>query len=742
MANDLFRSFDLDMQRLLVAGSGSSSGDEGLMRAKDGFDKLAAKVPALASASEQIGKVLGARGRAISSELLNLGVMNLKLRAAQAKPLAVEGALEPLPAAAKLGTDMPHHDLERLHRALTHTHDLNNRKIKRRQAVDDAIERGVVSDLRLLDAWVRALGDASLGDVVAEGVIPKLGEAAAARIELLFNPAGKSVDARRLQCLVAVRGEAARPLVERCLQDEPRPAPAPAPEAPAAKGKRAKKTEATPRAVSVEVRAAAVRALERVAPRDAETRARTLYNSEKNQEVRAACVEVMGSGESAESLEILLTALRDSGEVNEAAVSALQRFRHPDTTARVLALLTPELLTFKPYKAPRAKPNQKITKAQQQANQKAEQSANRELSDRAELVVRIIEVLGDRASDAVLDRLIPIFRDHPREDVRIAAGKALRGSDQKRALEVLIERLGDDDYETESLAVSSFFHLDLTTVFDRIQPYFTEQALAAKKGSAIASKLLQEVSGEGYYIDSRFDDDDEEEEEEEEKKDEEIQVQGLEGDTSDEDARAEAAAREQKLTKYPFRRDPRWGTMAKRLLAQKDLAGSAAIILGNLRDKSAIPALFELLRKNTAASDVTEALLAMGDRAVIPPLVELLSLKGPRSYVISALGQLHATEAVDKLCELLTKDDDNNYQLFDALSRIKDQRAAVPIARTLLSKSVHNYPYQAIRALRELDDPASAPLVQEAVKKAKKSKNTWLVSQYEDLATYLERDRT
>jgi len=736
MSQDLFRSFDLDLQRLLVAGSGSAAGDEGLFKAKDGFDKLAAKVPALATASEQVGKVLGAKGRAASPELLNLAVMNLKLRAAQAKALA-EGELSPLPAAAQLSTPTPQSDLEHLALAILKGVTREGKKLKRQQIIEDAVERGVVNDLRLLDLWVRAVADHGVGELVAEKVIPLLGEAAAARLEPQFNPTGKAADARRLQCLVAIRGEKALPLVERCLKE---PDKAAAPPAAAEAPKKGKKAPAAPKEMSVEVRAAAVRALEKVAPKDAEARARALYKTEKNQEVRAACVEVMGIGDGEETLGLLMAALRDSGDVNEAAVSALQRFRHKSTTEQVLALLTPELLDIKPYKAPKAKANQKLTKAQQQANQKAEQQAQRAISEKSELVVRVIEVLGRRPSPAVLDRLIELFRKHPIDEIRQAAGEALKASRERRALEVLIERLNDDDYEMESLAVWAFFHLDMTSVFERMQPYLAEAALANKKGLGVANKLLEEISGDGYYLDAA-------EEEEETEGDEAATPEGEgegqgegQGDSDDDDNNDEAQ-RLKVVGKYPFRRDPRWGDVALRLLQVKELSDTSATILGNLKEKRATKPLLELLRKGNSLHSASTALVLIGDRSVIPGLIELLSLKGPRSSAISALGSFKAAEAVDKLCELLTKEVDEQYQLFDALRRINDRRAAVPVAKALLLKNVHSYPYQAIRTLRQLDDPAAAPHVQEAIKKAKKSKNNWLTTQYEELVTYLERDR-
>lgn len=736
MAQDLFGTFDQDLRRLLLAGSGSVASDEGLHAAQDGFGKLAARVPALAAVHEQIGKTLGARGRSAATELLNLGLLNLRLRGAQAKPAPV-AALLPLPPAAPLETSTPQHDLELLHRALTSGVSLAGKKIQRVRVIEDAVERGVHKDLRLLDLWVRALGDASLGDLVAERIIPALGEAAAARIELQFNPRGKSADARRLKCLVAIRGEAAKLLVETCLKVT---AATPAPEAEAPKGKKVARKKSAEQEISTEVRAEAVAALAKVAPKEAEDRACALYKTERQQDIRAACIEVMGVGEKTSTLELLLEALKDSVHVSSVAVESLQRFRHPKTTERVLALLTPEVLDVKPYKAPRAKAGQKLTKAQQQANQKAEQQAQRAIDEKAEYACGVLQVLGKRPSPVVLERLIELFRTHPMPSIRTAAGDALKASGERRALEVLAERIDDED-EIEALAVWAFFHLDLTTVFERMEPLLTEQALATKKGVAVAAKLLNEVSGEGYYLDEDNHDEDSDEDDPAQETPPDA-IPGLDAplDEPDDDPE-EAQYLARKLARFAFRKDPRWGAVALRLLTHKELGESCVVLLGNLRDPRGKAPLVGLLRDNLHAHGAAHALALLNDRSVIPDLIGLLAQKKINPSVISLLGTFKAAEAVDPLCDLLARENDHTNLIFDALRRIGDPRAAAPVARALLQKGVTSYPYQALRALRQFDDPAAVAPLQEALKKAKKSRNSWVVTQYEELITYLERDR-
>jgi HEAT repeat protein len=270
-----------------------------------------------------------------------------------------------------------------------------------------------------------------------------------------------------------------------------------------------------------------------------------------------------------------------------------------------------------------------------------------------------------------------------------------------------------------------------------MEPLLTEQALATKKGVAVAAKLLNEVSGEGYYLDE--DEDDEDDEEQEAPPD---AIPGLDAPPDDpDDDPEEAQYLARKLARFAFRKDPRWGAVALRLLAHKELGESCVVLLGNLRDPRGKAPLVGLLRDNLHAHGAAHALALLHDRSVIPDLIGLLKQKKINPSVISLLGTFKAAEAIDPLCDLLARENDQTNLIFDALRRIGDPRAAAPVARALLQKGVTSYPYQALRALRQFDDPAAVPHLQEALKKAKKSRNSWVVTQYEELITYLERDR-
>ncbi|RYE93827.1 MAG: hypothetical protein EOO75_03485, partial [Myxococcales bacterium] len=492
-----------------------------------------------------------------------------------------------------------------------------------------------------------------------------------------------------------------------------------------------------PREVSVEVRAAAVRALEKVAPGQAEARARALFATEGNQEVRAACIEVLGVGQSAESLEVLLEALDDTDDVARAAVKALQRFGHPQTTDRVLALITPELRALTPYKAPRAKAGEKLTKAEQAARQKVEQKALRLVGERTTQLERIIEVLGERTSPVVVDTLIELYLQHGIDVIRNEAGLALKATGDRRALGVLAERLQEKDGTVNDLGIWAFFHLDPATVFERVSPHLTDEAIKAKHGIPLAEALLEGVSGDGYILDD-YDarQEDEKAAEAEAANEDEVEV----GSLLDEE-RDEARETARRLARHPFRRDPRWGDVALRLLAHKTLAHDATLILGHLKDRRAVAPLLERLRQGDDDDAIETTLAAINDPATVPAVIGLLKGKKVSDTAYSFLGRSRSPQAIDALVARLPEAGDGTRAIIIALERINEPRAAAAISQLLVRKDLYEYPYYALRALRQLDSPDALPGLKAAQAKVARSKNTWRTGQYDDLIAYLERAR-
>jgi HEAT repeat protein len=696
MSKEVFRALDLDVERLIIAGGGTAGVDEGLLKRKDAFDKLATQVPVLRSVSEQIGKVAGSKARAAATELLNLGVQNLKLRGAQIQPFKPEGTVAAMPQAGQLDTPLASFEIDPLYHALTRTQAAGGKDVgNRNKIIEDAVERGAVFDLRLLELWVEALKDSGIADMVQEKVIPRLGESAMPRLEPAFKRDGGSVDARRLACIVTIRGAKARALVDACVEKS-----------------------------AVPVRAEALRQLLKLDPAAADRAAVALFK-EKNKEIREACVEVVAAGSSEAGLGVLIAALDDVDDVSRAAVRGLQAFKHPATTERVFALLTPEALDIKPYVPPKVKKGTKLTKAQTQANQKEQQEALKKIGEKTSYVQAVLRVLEKRHTPKIVDALIELFNTHKLPELRSAAGDALLGTRQKKALLVLIEQLGNKTNDFESQAINAFFKLDPATVYDRALPYFSPEALADKKRAAVASTLLDEISGDGYYYDE----------------DPEPEKPGA--------APAAEEAEDKPEVETPPSRwltDKRWADLALKLLDEKLLVGSALTILGYLRDKRAFAPLAEMFPKATTwADEIADALAKIDPKAATPLFLKGIGTKATRSASISALAELKAPQAVAPLIELLPKAGDELYAVLNALSKIGDKRAAVPIVQLLADKKVANYPWRVIQALKTLDDPGCLPALKVILEKARKSKaksNQHLISQYEELVSSLERDRT
>lgn len=97
----------------------------------------------------------------------------------------------------------------------------------------------------------------------------------------------------------------------------------------------------------------------------------------------------------------------------------------------------------------------------------------------------------------------------------------------------------------------------------------------------------------------------------------------------------------------------------------------AAHLLGDLKDKRAVPILIPLLKDPQVNWIVPWALGEIGDRTAIPPLIQTLADRSPdmRVLAIYTLGQLGAKEALPQLQEL-TADDAHIH--FDGLGTVAD----------------------------------------------------------------------
>lgn len=217
MPRETIRRLQRDVERVLVAGAHLAAADNDLAKDRKALDDLAtqlgAKAPVIGQLAAATGKAIGAGSKDAARELVSLATMTAQVRCAQAAP-APATALQPLAARPLIGTPCKAKDLSELYQALVESGK------GRMEKLDQAVERGDIADLRLVDALIYAMHDSWIGEKVAIHAIPKLGAAIIAPIRAQLRIAnGQTVDGRRLRALVAVQGNDARDLLKSALTE-------------------------------------------------------------------------------------------------------------------------------------------------------------------------------------------------------------------------------------------------------------------------------------------------------------------------------------------------------------------------------------------------------------------------------------------------------------------------------------------------------------------------------------------
>ena len=215
MPRETIRRLQRDVERVLVAGAHLAAADGDLAKDRKALDDLAtqlgAKAPVIGQLAAATGKAVTAGGKDAVRELVSLATMTAQVRCAQAAP-APAPAAQPLMTRPLIGTPCKAKDLAELYNALVESGK------GRMEKLDQAIERGDIADLRLVDALIYAMHDGYIGDAVATKAIPKLGPAIIAPIRAQLRIAnGQTVDGRRLRALVAVQRSEARDLLKAAL---------------------------------------------------------------------------------------------------------------------------------------------------------------------------------------------------------------------------------------------------------------------------------------------------------------------------------------------------------------------------------------------------------------------------------------------------------------------------------------------------------------------------------------------
>lgn len=455
MPKETLKNLDRDAERFLFAGAQVARSDAALDAAKAKLGPLAAKAPAIAKVVEQIEKVQKATPKAAASEVLNLAALMAQVRGAQAAPLpAPEGDLAPLPKTDPIGSILAPIEITSLINALTNTGDVKHRP----RIIADAVERDRVRDLRLLPYYVAALGDAGVGYVVKDRLLPKLGSLVAPELRASLNLQGRALDAKKLSVLAEIEGPASKPLlVEACEKGSP------------------------------ELRATAIHELSALDAAAAEPIAVKLATSDRSADVKRAAIRALAGATGDAALDLLFDVFLKSPEDRSTAGISLAAIKHPKATERALALLTPELYALGPFRAPHhGRADTKAKKAEVERLEK-------EHADKVELLDAILDLLAGRADDRTHKAVLGVFREHKIKDVRESAARSLLKGGYEGAFDELAPSVIKAGYDVKSEFIEGVIARDPGRAFERLGRFLDRATMKTKDQAEFAAMILGHI---------------------------------------------------------------------------------------------------------------------------------------------------------------------------------------------------------------------------------------------------------
>lgn len=467
MARETLRELDADTTRLLVAGAALAQGDEGLAAKRGALKELATKAPALAKVSAQLEALMNAAGRKSASELLNLAAMSAQIRGAQAKPAdAPAGALEKLEARQPIDTPLGSVAADKLYKVFIGKSD------EPESVLETALKEEAVVDLRFARVVNNLIGG-GIDDELIVKVIKAYGEEAVRAVERDFDVKGGYTDATRLQILVAVRGNDAKPLVERAFNEG-----------------------------SPEVRAEALSQWKALDPKEAQSVALTRGLADKASDVVSTAIDILSdASENDAVLDALFAKLADEDH-GYAAQIALKKFVHAKLVERLIAAFTPELRTLPDYKAPKAKKGAKAaTGSAAKAAKKEEEKRIREHQAKLNFAEYLMQVMGERLTPAMEDPLFDAWKNGKCEQIRFTAGEALAKTTREDIRKDLEKGVTSKNWREREIAVNALVS-DRSKALSRVKPFFDPKKAKDKHTMMVASSILDTIVDNAEYDDN------------------------------------------------------------------------------------------------------------------------------------------------------------------------------------------------------------------------------------------------
>lgn len=365
-----------EVRRLAIAGSVVAPGDFRLKKLVPPLEQAGQKAPVFAKVAEAVKRLAECTEQTSAAALLEVATLVNSILYTQGETGA-EGELTPLPT-VDLGrprTQASARVLKPLQEALTTTGS------GRLEIVRDGHERGAFHDLRLLAPALAALDDtyAEVADLVAQKILPLYGPAIVPELQAKFDPKGRGGHVRRLLLMHRLDPEAARPHVQRSLDEG-----------------------------SPEVRVAAIGCLGD-SPDDLPF---LLEQSKaKAKDVRAAALKALGRCSAEPAAGVLCDAIR-LADLN-LAVEPLQKSRHPAVTATLLSEAEQQFQTLIAGKEKDVKKlgqhNQRMSRLLECLKGRDDPRTEKLLLSMFEHVGQLAAVKGEPSGNDVVEQLVEVM---------------------------------------------------------------------------------------------------------------------------------------------------------------------------------------------------------------------------------------------------------------------------------------------------------------------------------------------
>jgi HEAT repeat protein len=205
-----------EVRRLAIAGSVVAPGDFRLKKLLPQLEQAGQKASVLAKVGEAVKRLIESNEKSSAAALLELTTLvNAILYTQGETGVAGEVAAIKTIDLGTMKTQVSARMLKPLQEALTTTGS------GRLEIIRDAQERGAFHDLRLIAPALAALDDvyAEIADLVANKVLPLYGQAIVPELQAKLDVKGRAGHVRRLLLIHRLDPKAARPFVQRALDE-------------------------------------------------------------------------------------------------------------------------------------------------------------------------------------------------------------------------------------------------------------------------------------------------------------------------------------------------------------------------------------------------------------------------------------------------------------------------------------------------------------------------------------------